>query len=59
MPFKYWQGHDEDEHPVDWSSYARLMKDHDDAMVRAWKEEIDTLLVFVRDSNSTALPLTQ
>ncbi|KAI1796966.1 hypothetical protein LXA43DRAFT_878698, partial [Ganoderma leucocontextum] len=44
MPTK--QGDGGDEQPVDWSFYTRLMKDHDDAMVRAWKEEIDTLLVF-------------
>ncbi len=25
------------------------MRDYDEAMVRAWKEEIDTLLVFVSD----------
>ncbi|KAI0749745.1 hypothetical protein C8Q80DRAFT_644634 [Daedaleopsis nitida] len=30
----------------DWSSYARLMSEYDEAMVRGWKEEIDTLLVF-------------
>ncbi|OBZ72178.1 hypothetical protein A0H81_07613 [Grifola frondosa] len=29
-----------------WSSCASLMKRHDEAMVRGWKEEIDTLLVF-------------
>ena len=33
--------------PANWSYYAELMRDNDEAMVRAWKEEIDTLLVFV------------
>ncbi|KAI0696292.1 hypothetical protein C8T65DRAFT_583524, partial [Cerioporus squamosus] len=28
-----------------WLSYAQRMRDHDEAMVRAWKEEVDTLLV--------------
>ncbi|EJF64822.1 hypothetical protein BD309DRAFT_831448, partial [Dichomitus squalens] len=37
---------DRDEHPVDWSYYSHLMKDHDEAMVQNWKEEVDTLLVF-------------
>ena len=32
---------------MDWSYYSRLMRDHDEAMVRDWKEEVDTLLVFV------------
>ncbi|KAI0749743.1 hypothetical protein C8Q80DRAFT_1269568 [Daedaleopsis nitida] len=30
----------------DWSSYAQLMSGYDEAMIRGWKEEIDTLLVF-------------
>ncbi|TFK90493.1 hypothetical protein K466DRAFT_450796, partial [Polyporus arcularius HHB13444] len=29
-----------------WQSYAQHMRDYDEAMVRAWKEEVDTLLVF-------------
>lgn len=33
---------------VDWTMYANLMKEADEAMVRGWKEEVDTLLVFVR-----------
>ncbi|KAI0351700.1 hypothetical protein OH77DRAFT_1410553, partial [Trametes cingulata] len=30
----------------DWSAYAARMRQFDEAMVRDWKEEIDTLLVF-------------
>lgn len=29
-----------------WSRCAQVLKEHDDGQVRAWKEEIDTLLVF-------------
>ncbi|RPD59576.1 hypothetical protein L227DRAFT_487550, partial [Lentinus tigrinus ALCF2SS1-6] len=29
-----------------WLSYAHHMREYDEAMVRAWKEEVDTLLVF-------------
>ncbi|KAI0635581.1 hypothetical protein C8Q77DRAFT_578350 [Trametes polyzona] len=29
-----------------WSDYASSMRKYDEAMVRGWKEEIDTLLVF-------------
>ncbi|OCH86290.1 hypothetical protein OBBRIDRAFT_838282 [Obba rivulosa] len=29
-----------------WTTCAQQLREHDDAMVRAWKEEIDTLLVF-------------
>ncbi|RPD74975.1 hypothetical protein L226DRAFT_508609 [Lentinus tigrinus ALCF2SS1-7] len=32
--------------PLDWSSYAQIIKHYDEDMVRGWKEEIDTLLVF-------------
>ena len=39
--------YDHVEPPANWSYYAELMKDNDEAMVRAWKEEVDTLLVFV------------
>ncbi|OBZ77324.1 hypothetical protein A0H81_01663 [Grifola frondosa] len=30
-----------------WSDYARVLGEYDKTMVKAWKEEIDTLLVFV------------
>ncbi|KAI0649471.1 hypothetical protein C8Q79DRAFT_876040, partial [Trametes meyenii] len=29
-----------------WTACAARMRDYDEAMVRGWKEEIDTLLVF-------------
>ncbi|KAI0707193.1 hypothetical protein C8Q76DRAFT_628841, partial [Earliella scabrosa] len=38
--------YDHVEPPANWSYYAELMKDNDEAMVWAWKEEVDTLLVF-------------
>ncbi|KAI0760946.1 hypothetical protein BD413DRAFT_593170 [Trametes elegans] len=34
------------EPPPDWSTCAARMREFDEAMVRNWKEEIDTLLVF-------------
>ena len=42
-----------------WSSCARAMMEYDEANVKRWKEEIDTLLVFVSDLlyNFPATPL--
>ena len=31
-----------------WLDGSTAMKDHDDAKIQGWKEEIDTHLVFVR-----------
>lgn len=38
----------------DWSVYASRMRAYDEAMVRGWKEEIDTLLVFVSEQTRHA-----
>jgi hypothetical protein len=34
--------------PDSWSTCAKTVQKYDENMVRNWKEEIDTLLVFVR-----------
>ena len=38
----------EEEKQAAWDETARIVKDYSDELVKRWKEEIDTLLVYVR-----------
>ena len=38
----------EDQKKTAWDGTAKIVKDYSDELVKRWKEEIDTLLVYVR-----------
>ena len=44
--------HRPEEAEQSWETCSRAIKEYDNHMVRNWKEEIDTLLVFVRSPRS-------
>ena len=44
----------DDEKTLAWSETADIVKAYSDEMIQRWKEEIDTLLVFVRKPFSLA-----
>ena len=38
-----------------WAACAKALREYDEAMIQGWKEEIDTLLVFVSVTVASSL----
>ena len=45
---EHFEVYTEEEKKTAWDETARVVKEYSDEMVKRWKEEIDTLLVYVR-----------